>query len=394
MTENIVDLENVKKPVMVIASDNFLPRRDGITRFLSEVIPRLKDKFDIIVICPDYEGVEVLIDGVKFVRVPLSKRVVGDFKLPKVKFRRIIKAVKKADIVFTQTLGPIGGSALFFAQKLRRKTVAFIHNIEWELVAQATSFSFVKRYSYPITKRITHYLYSRCSYLVVPSESISDVLTWKDLRTPKKIINLGVDTNKFKPSDDSLERLKLRELLGVRDDQLVIGYHGRIAREKDLATLMRAFVKLRNQHPSLKLLVVGSGIKEIEKQLEKQPGVIHVPAVSDVEKYLQAMDIYCLTSLTETTSLSVLEAMSTSLPVVTSRVGFVKDYISHGINGLFFQKGDSFSLAKEIELLIESKQLREKLGGNARHTIVHRFDWDLTGMRLVDFFENTFIKTK
>jgi glycosyltransferase involved in cell wall biosynthesis len=219
-------------------------------------------------------------------------------------------------------------------------------------------------------------------------------LIWKDLQTPKKIINLGVDTNKFKPSNNSLDVTKLRESLGIKPDNLVIGYHGRIAREKDLSTLLRAFIKLRRKHRYLKLLVVGSGIKEIEKQLEKQPGVIHVSAVSDVENYLQAMDIYCLSSLTETTSLSVLEAMSTALPVVTTSVGFVKDYISHGVNGLFFQKGDSFSLVTELELLIKSADLRKKLGNNARHTVVHSFDWDLTGMRMVDFFSGLFDKKK
>ena len=384
----------VKKPRMVIASDNFLPRRDGITRFLSEIIPRLRDHFEITVICPEYEGVEVLIDGVDFVRIPLSKRMVGDFRFPRMRCRKVFKAVKKADIVFTQTLGPIGGTALFLAQKLRRKTVAFIHSIEWDLVAQATSLSFVKKYSYPITKRLTHYLYSRCSYLIVPSESVSDILTWKDLQTPKKIINLGVDTNKFKPLDSDAEKIKLREYLGIRDDALVIGYHGRIAREKDIPTLLRAFIKLRKKYPYLRLLVVGSGVKDIEKQLQRQPGVIHVSAVSDVDKYLQVMDIYCLSSLTETTSLSVLEAMSTGLPVVTTRVGFVKDYIANAKNGLFFKQGDSFSLTKELTRLIKSAELRKRLGDNARHTVVHRFDWDLTGMRLVDFFSDFFDKKK
>lgn len=376
----------VVKPRMVIATDNFLPRRDGITRFLSEVIPHLKKHFSITVICPDYESDTISMDGVDFVRIPLSGTIVGDFRMPKFRPFKIIKALKNCDVVFSQTLGPIGASALFFAQRMRKKTVSFIHSIEWDLVASSSRYSLVKKYSYPISKRVTHFLYSRCSHLIVPSQSIADSLTWRDLSTPKKIINLGVDTNKFKPSSDEQKCISLRESLGVRLDQLIIGYHGRIAREKDLSTLMRAFIKLRSHYPSVRLLVVGSGVKSIESRLEKQPGVIHIHAVADVENYLQIMNIYCLSSLTETTSLSVLEAMSCSLPVVTSRVGFIKDYISHNSNGLFFQKGDSFSLTKEIEKLIQSPDLRKKLGENARHTVVHRFDWDLTGMRLVDFF--------
>ena len=386
--------ENDKKPEMIIATDNFLPRRDGITTFLSEIIPRLKENFNITIICPEYKTTEVKIEGIKFVRIPLSKRKVGDFRIPKWKPRKIIKTIKKADLIFTQTTGPIGASALFFGQRMNRKTIAFIHSIEWDLVAQSAKHAIIKKYSYPITKRITHFLYSRCTYLIVPSESISDALTWKDLQTPKKIINLGVNTNKFTPSENKSEVKELKQELGIDENQLIIGYHGRIAREKDLPTLMRAFIKLRKKYPNIRLLIVGSGVKKIEKQLEKQPGIIHVHAVHNVEKYLQIMDIYCLTSLTETTSLSVLEAMSTGLPVVTSPVGFIKDYISNGKNGLFFKTENSFSLTKEIEKLINSKKIRTKLGENARHTIIHRFDWDLTGMRLVDFFNKFKKETK
>lgn len=385
------EVEKNHKPKMVIATDNFLPRYDGITRFLSEVIPRLKNEFEITVICPEYKEEKVSMPGVKIIRIPLSKKKVGDFKIAKWAPRKIIKALKGQDVVFTQTIGTIGASALFFAQRMKIKTIPFIHSIEWELVAKSSRLLFVKKYSYPITKRITHFLYSRCTQLIVPSENVADILTWKDLKTPKKIINLGVDTNKFIPGNQE-DKIKLKEQLGISENQLIIGYHGRIAREKDIPTLMRAFIKLRVKHPNIKLLIVGSGIKSIERKLERQPGVIHVQGVNNVEKYLQIMDIYCLTSLTETTSLSVLEAMSSGLPVVTSRVGFIKDYIAHNKNGMFFKQGSSFSLVIEIEKLINSEKLRKKLGENARHTVVHSFDWDLTGMRLISFFLEMFNK--
>ncbi len=371
---------------LLIATDSFLPRRDGVTRFLEEVIPRLQPTFEISIVGPVFRDGEVsLPEDVSYEHIPISKRMAGDFPLPKFRFWKVMRAVKKADIIFSQSLGPIGGTALFFGQRFRKKTVSFIHSVDWELWSRTSNHRLIKKYAYPFGKWLTRRLYGRASHLILPSERISDLLSWAKINTPKTIIHLGVDTNKFTPTVE--KKVERRESLGLSELDLVIGYHGRISREKDLRTLVRAFVKLRKRYTFLKLLIIGSGVKQLEKQLIKQPGVVHVPAVSDVEQYLPLMDIYCLPSLTETTSLSTLEAMSTGLPVVTTPVGFIRDYVVHEVNGLFFAPGDSFSLATQLEHLINDKNLRKKLGDNARHTVVHRFDWDATSLRLVSFFK-------
>lgn len=388
----IASLPESTKMCLVIASDTYLPRRDGITRFLEEVIPRLQKNFDITVIAPDFKDKNVNTPGVTFVRIPFSRVSFGDFKTARFKPLKIAKTIKNADIVFSQGIGPIGGLALLLAQRFKKKTVSYIHSVDWELFSKAVEAKLLKRYSYPIGKWLARSLYGRCTHLIVPSERIADILTWKNIMTPKAIINLGVDTTHFHPLEDETARMRGREALGIEPHHTVIGYHGRISREKDILTLVRAFVKLRSNHHNLRLLIIGSGLSDIVKRLEKQPGVIYMPAVPDVEKYLPLMDIYCLSSLTETTSLGLLEAMSTELPVVTTPVGFIKDYVTHGKNGLFFLPGDSYSLMRELEHLLKDKELQKKLGANARYTVVHRFDWDLTSMRLVDFFERRFAK--
>ena len=93
---------------------------------------------------------------------------------------------------------------------------------------------------------------------------------------------------------------------------------------------------------------------------------------------LQAMDIYVLPSLTETTSISTLEAMSCGLPVVVTPVGYVKHYIKDGKNGLLFPKKNSGMLAKKLNLLIKEERLRNKLGAEARKTVIKSFNWEKT----------------
>ena len=87
-----------------------------------------------------------------------------------------------------------------------------------------------------------------------------------------------------------------------------------------------------------------------------QKNIILTGSKDNVVPYLQAMDIYVLPSLTETTSISTLEAMSCGLPVVVTPVGYVKNYIHDGKNGLFFPKKNSGILARKINELIKDIQ--------------------------------------
>ncbi|MCA9478078.1 MAG: glycosyltransferase family 4 protein [Nanoarchaeota archaeon] len=366
---------------LVILTDNFLPRKDGISRFLSEIIPRIKDSYDIHLICPDYGEIQGF-KSIRITKIPLTKKTYGDFSPAKFKPGILFREIKKADIVFTQTIGPVGGLGLFIAKLLGEKTISYVHSVEWELFSKATTNKTVKQYAPSWTKRLVRFLYGSCKELIVPSERIADMLTWQGIAKQKTVIHLGVDTTKFKKRDNH----QLRAKLGFEQSDVVIGYHGRIAREKDIPTLLRAHIKLRKQYSQVKLLIVGSGVSRLISQIKKQPGVVHVPAVDDVEHYLNAMDIYCLPSLTETTSLSTLEAMSSELPVVTTSVGFVRDYVKEGKNGYFFKTGDSYDLAQKLEPLITHKSRLRELGTRGRELVIKNFDWDVTAERLINFF--------
>jgi len=364
------------KNKLLIATDNFLPRWDGIARMLSEIIPPLSSKYNITVIAPDFGDYED--PKIKLIKIPLKKLKIGDFSVSKFALRKIRAEVKNTDVVFTQTIGPIGGLAILFAWRHKQPLVSYIHSLEWELVPKATGTPVFKTILYYLMKRLTRKLYNKCDVLIVPSSGIADILSWEKILTKKKVAHLGVELSKFTPD----RAVKLREQLGIKPNDIVIGQHGRISREKDLITLLRAFIRLQTRYSNIKLLIVGDGIESIKKKLRERKDVILPGAQDNVVPYLQAMDIYVLSSLTETTSLTTLEAMSCELPVIATPVGFVKDYIQEGVNGLFFEKKDAAELVTKLSALIENEKYRRELGQNARKSIRERFKWEVTAEKI------------
>lgn len=368
---------------LLIATDNYLPRYDGIARFLSEVIPRLSKLFSITVVGPDFGDIEDPVD-VKVVRFPVREHItVGDFHPAKVDSSKIRELVKESDVVFVQTIGPIGSRTIRIASSLKKPVSAYIHSIESELVVGAMK-GVLKRYAGSIVKRYSRNLYNKCDLLFVPSESVEEILQWQGITAPMEIVHLGIDTQKFSPIKDVG---LMRDQLKLPRDAFIIGYHGRIAREKDLMSLFRAFIRLQSKYPQVRLMIVGSGLKEILDVLAQRKGVILVAAKRHVQKYLQCMDCYALTSLTETTSLSTLEAMSCALPVVATKVGFIKDYIFEGANGFLIEKKSPYQLAKKIEFLIHDPDLRKTIGQHARDTVIRKFNWDDTVSKLQSHLE-------
>jgi len=361
------------KRKLLIATDSFLPRWDGVARFLSEIIPRISKKYDVTVLAPAFKGKMKKLN-VKIIRFPLIDVSFGDINFSRPTYSILKQEIKNTDLVWTQTIGPIGIPTIYFAKKYKKPIIAYVHSIEWELASKAVKRW--RRLTKFVTRKIAKVLYNKCKLLLVPSEEISNLFKKNGIRKPLRVIvHLGTNVNKFKPTTH--KNLSKREV-GINERNTVIGYCGRIGREKDLKTLYRAFVYMQKTNKRLLLLIVGGGLEEQIEFFKKKKGVIVTGPTNNVIPYLQAMDIYVLPSLTETTSLSTMEAMAVGLPVVVTKVGYLKEYIKPKYNGLFFSAKNSYSLRKKLEFLIKNPKMRHYLGVNARKTILEKYSWDKT----------------
>lgn len=365
-----------KRYNLLIATDSYLPRWDGVSRFLYETVPSLSETFDVTLLAPDFGEVKAP-KNVKLVRFAVRGIRIGDYPVPTSDRKTVAKLVDDADVVFTQTIGPIGRDAIREASRQKKPVAAFIHSIEWELVPK--SISKFKRTLGFVAKQYARLAYRTCSTLLVPSEDTAKILRFAKITTRQKIVHLGCNTKRFAPGD----KVQAKHAVKIDPKFTIVGFCGRIAREKDLPTLYHAFRHLEQQHSNLRLLIVGSGL-DLSRIFSSMKNIIWVKSTNTPEIYLQAMDLFAMPSLTETSSLATMEAMSCGLPVVASYVGHIKHYISDGQNGFFFPRQDWEFLAEKLDMLIKNRKLQERIGRAARRTIVQQYSWCKTISMIVD----------
>lgn len=360
---------------LVIATDCFLPRWDGIARFLLDIIPSLKEDWKITVLAPDYDGNMspfAEFDDIHIVRLPLSNLKIADFIVAKAEERLIKPHIQDADLVWVHTLSTIGRSAINIGKEEHKKVIFFIHSIDHELVAKSLNLPVIVRESwYLLGKRNIMSYYNKCTALMAPSTNVEEMLEWNNIKVPKIHVNLGINLRKFTvPEDKGIAK----EKIGFTKETKVIGFCGRIAKEKNVDVLIDAFKKIKAEHPDTALLIVGKGIKEIEEMAKNEPRIILAGNTDNVVPYLQAMDIFVLPSSVETTSLATLEAMSCGVTPVVTPVGYVKEYIKEKVNGIFFPFDNPSVLAIKLKWLLNNDFVRKELGKAARLTVQEKFN--------------------
>jgi 1,2-diacylglycerol 3-alpha-glucosyltransferase len=363
---------NQVKPKILVVTDTYYPQVDGVIRFIEEFTKRTKNLFDLTILAPQFDGSRE-IEGAKTILLETSRIFkLSTYRSMKLSFQnrsKIKGAVKEADVVFVQDTALIGLFAIRFARRYGKKVVFYFHQIIWE--------QFDKLASYPIRKIFSGYIkrksiraVNRCNLVLLPYIGLKEKLQQKGIRVETRVARLGINNHLFLPAPDktaSKRRLKL-------PDKIIVGYVGRISGEKNIDVLLKAFNKLRPDQ--FFLLVVGDGQSELVERLKHHPNCRITGFVDNVVDYLQAMDIFVMPSLTETTSLATLEAMSCGLPVIVTRIGFMKEYVVREHNGLFFPRSNPTLLALKIEKLVRDPDLIKKLSRNARKTITYSFSWE------------------
>lgn len=363
------------KPKLLLAADTNFPKVDGTLKFMQEFIKRSHQEFDISLLLPDL-GKRTKFKGIKEITLikPSNWFHISGYPSMKLSWRnikKIKKAVQEAEIVFVQGPALISYFSIYYGAKYKKKTVFYTHTIIWELFEQFFPPFFNKLFLKMI-KRVSMLFYNHCQAILVPYHELKEQLSKAGIKQELIVAKLGVDINKFSPAANPQ---KAKEKIRIDHGKKIIGYVGRISREKNTLVLLKAFKQLPEQK-EVHLLMVGDGPEDQVKPFEELKNCTVTGFVDNVQDYLQAMDVFVMPSLTETTSLATLEAMSSGVPVITTKIGFMKNYIVKNHNGIFFPKNSSSTLAIKIQKILDNQSFRESLKQNARRTIIYSFSWE------------------
>lgn len=175
-----------------------------------------------------------------------------------------------------------------------------------------------------------------------------------------KILN-GVDIDKFKGKG---AREEVRSRFGLRSDQFVVGTVANFRNVKNHVCLVRAAARLKDSHPQLRLLFVGTGfpedpenseaeVRELICELGLQDKVVLAGYQENIPEMLSTFDVFCLPSFSEGLPVSVLEAMAARVPVIGSEVKGIDEIVTPGQTGIVFPTNDDGILAEKIKELME-----------------------------------------
>ena len=215
-------------------------------------------------------------------------------------------------------------------------------------------------------------------------DDMQEFLAKKLVHTKKALLikGSGVDTVRFHPAS-AAEKNAAREHLGIPDDKIVVTMVARIIRDKGIFEYLAAGKTLRKKYGDKVLfMLIGDSDKgnptsidmsTVEHVGSKESGIWYLGARDDIARLLHASDIYCLPSYREGLPVSVLEAMASGLPIVTTDAPGCRETVSRPVNGFLVPVGDAEKTAEALNSLIADQDLRKNLGRESRKTSEREF---------------------
>ncbi len=179
-------------------------------------------------------------------------------------------------------------------------------------------------------------------------------------------IRYGIEYSEF-----NLSALNLRQELGIKINNPAVGMIACFKPQKSPQDFIKLAFLVNKKFPGVKFILVGDGIlrREIEKLISEfglRQQVFLMGWRSDVPRILKALDIFVLTSLWEGLPISVLEAMASSKPVISTDTGGVREVVFEGRTGFLAPRHDMETMSERVIDLLRNDLLREKIGINAK----------------------------
>jgi hypothetical protein len=233
----------------------------------------------------------------------------------------------------------------------------------------------------------------------VECPSIADLVVANGLCSREKLVVVpawstnSLDSKLTDLSDLAQMRAAVRQDWSLPPDAIVIGFVGRVVRDKGVRELIEAFEKLASEFPKLHLLVVGAREpddpvgEDILRRIDQHPRIHCTGFQRDMRSMLSAMDMLVHPSYREGLPTAPLEASVRGLPVVSTRIPGCVDAVQEGDTGLLVQPRDAEALAEAIRFYLKNPDVRQQHGRNGREWVLQKYDRRKAWAALLDEYQ-------
>ena len=220
------------------------------------------------------------------------------------------------------------------------------------------------------------------------SQGLYDFIVEGNYAKPKKLHVIangssnGIDTSFFSLNTVSEEtKQQLRQELGIKDNDFLFVFVGRMVGDKGLNELIEAFPTIHEKNPNAHLLLVGNFERELdpllpqtEEVINNHPNIHAVGFKKNVKDYFAISDALVFPSYREGFPNVVMQAGAMGLPSIVTDINGCNEIIEEGTNGIIIPPKDVVALKSAMSEMLENKDLYQHLKSNAREMITSRYE--------------------
>ena len=301
----------------------------------------------------------------------------GEYRLAKGLSARVDADLERfqPNIVHCSAPDILGHSAVRWARRNNVPAIASLHT-RFETYPRYYGMAFLEPLLVGLQKRF----YNRFDHVVVPSGSVGELLKTWGVTAPIGTWARGIDHARFNPGrrDNAWRRD-----LGIADDEVAVGFLGRLVLEKGLGVFAEVIGALKARGIPHRVLVIGEGPAR-QWFADRIPEAVFTGFQSgdDLGRAVAGMDVFFMPSVTESFGNVTCEAMAAGVPVVAARATGNVDLVEDGVTGFIVEPTDIAGYAEAIGRLI-TDPARRIAAGKAGHERVKDYDWEKVNAAMI-----------
>jgi phosphatidylinositol alpha 1,6-mannosyltransferase len=367
---------------VALFSGNYNYVRDGANQALNRLVEYLLRKGAAVRVYspkvknPAFEAVGDLV-GVPAIPIPGR----GEYRFPIILTPGVKKDLHRfaPNMIHVASPEVLGHAASRFAHKHDLPLVASVHT-RFETYPRYYGFAFLE----PGVLAVLRRFYRRCDAIFAPSDSMAQMLRDQRMNYDVGIWSRGVERDVFTPNARSLD---WRRSLGLGDEEVVIGFTGRLVMEKGLDVFADTIDQLDRRDVKHRVLIVGDGPARdwFEKRLPENAVFAGFQGGANLARAAASVDVLFNPSVTETFGNVTLEAMAAGIPVVAADATGSRSLVVPGVTGQLVRPGAIAFFADALERYCRDANTR-LAAGVAGRIESRAFTWDLVNQALVDSY--------